>query len=140
MEIQEFFSKLRDRCQGYTELVLRIVAGVFILSHGFGKVNAFPELFFSFPDPLGIGSGLSLSLAVFAEFICALFFIVGLFTRFAALNLLITMLVAGLIFHALDPFAKKELALLYAVVFFYFTVVGGNTYSLDYWIRKRWLL
>src|SRR5687768_16117236 len=38
-----------------------------------------------FPDPLHIGSQLSLGLAVFAEVVCAALLIIGLCTRFAAL-------------------------------------------------------
>lgn len=121
------------------ELTLRLVLGAFILTHGWGKLSSFSEKSEMFPDPLGIGSTLSLSLATFAEFFCAILLMLGLFTRFAAFNILITMLVAGLIFHFADPFAKKELALLYAVGFLYFTIVGGNRYSLDQWIRNNFL-
>ena len=122
--------------QEYAELGLRVVAGGFMLTHGWGKLSSFSEKAGFFPDPLGIGSALSLSLATFAEFFCALLLIVGCFTRFAALNILITMLVAGLIFHSADPFGKKELALLYALVFCYFTVVGANRLSLDHFLKK----
>ncbi len=122
--------------QEWAELVLRVVAGVFMLTHGYGKLSSFSEKADFFPDPLGIGSALSLGLATFAEFFCAVLLIVGLFTRFVALNILITMLVAGLIFHSADPFGKKELALLYAVIFLYFTVAGGNRLSLDHYLKK----
>ena len=123
--------------QEYAELGLRLVAGAFMLTHGFSKLSSFSEKAGFFPDPLGIGSTLSLSLATFAEFFCALFLMAGLFTRFSALGILITMLVAGLIFHFEDPFGKKELALLYALIFCYFTVVGGNRFSLDHLLKKK---
>ncbi|MDE0118578.1 MAG: DoxX family protein [Bdellovibrionales bacterium] len=137
-EVEEIlFTLLRQFLQGVAELILRVVVGFFMLtSHGWGKLFSFSEKSQFFPDPLGIGSFASLTLATFAEFFCSILLILGLFTRFAAFNLLITMLVAGLIFHATDPFAKKELALLYALVFLYFTKVGGNRYSLDQWFRK----
>ena len=131
------FDKASQSYQDITELILRVVLGFFILTHGWGKLTSFPEKSEYFPDPLGIGSLLSLSLATFAEFFCAILLIIGLFTRFAALNIFITMLVAGFIFHFSDPFAKKELALLYATGFLYFLVMGGNRYSLDEWIRKK---
>ena len=133
------FHKVSDSYQEAAELVLRLVLGLFMLSHGWGKFSSFSEKSEMFPDPLGIGSALSLGLATFAEFFCSILLIVGLFTRFAALNILITMLVAGLIFHAADPFGKKEMALLYAAGFLYFTFVGGNRYSLDGWIRKTFI-
>ena len=130
------FNKVSHSYQETGELILRLVLGFFMLSHGWGKLSSFSEKSEFFPDPLGMGSALSLSLATFSEFFCSIFLILGLFTRFAALNILITMLVAGLIFHAADPFGKKELALLYAAGFLYFTIVGGNRFSLDEWIRK----
>ena len=134
------FHKASASYQDVAELILRLVLGKFMLcSHGWGKFFSFSEKSASFPDPLGLGSTLSLGLATFAEFFCSILLMLGLFTRFAALNLLITMLVAGLIFHAADPFVKKELALLYAAGFLYFTLVGGNRYSLDEWIRKTFL-
>ena len=128
---------LNTQYQELGELVFRLVLGVWILTHGWDKINSFSEKMDFFPDPLGIGSTLSLGLATFAEFFCGILLILGCFTRFAAFNLLVTMLVAGFIFHAADPFPKKELALLYAVGFFYFLMAGGNRFSLDQWIRGR---
>ena len=133
------FKTASSSYQECAELILRIVLGMFMLSHGWGKLSSFSEKLERFPDPLGIGSPLSLSLATFSEFFCSILLIVGLFTRFAAFNILATMIVAGLIFHYADPFAKKELALLYAAGFLYFTIVGGNRYSLDQWIRNTFL-
>ena len=130
---------VKQQYRDLAELVLRVVVSFFILTHGWGKLSGFSEKADFFPDPLGLGSTLSLGLATFAEFFCALLLLTGLLTRFASLSLLITMLVAGLIFHFPDPFVKKELALLYAVVFLYFTVVGGNRYSVDECLRRKCL-
>ena len=122
--------------QASGELVFRVILSLFILTHGWGKLSSFSEKSDVFPDPLGIGSYLSLSLATFAEFFCALLLLLGLFTRLASFGLLTTMLVAGLIFHSSDPFSQKELALLFATGFFYFTCAGGNRYSCDQWLRN----
>ena len=129
----------KQQYRDVAELVLRVVLSVFMLTHGWGKLSGFSEKANFFPDPLGIGSTLSLGLATFAEFFCAILLLVGLLTRFASLSLLITMSVAGFIFHFHDPFAKKEMAFLYAVVFLYFTVVGGNRYSVDECLRRKCL-
>ena len=132
------FGKLSPAYQAGAELMLRVGLGAFmLLSHGRQKLASFTEKSEVFPDPLKIGSFLSLSLATFAEFFCSILLILGLLTRFASLNLLITMLTAGLIFHYKDPFAQKELALLYAFGFAYFTFVGGNRYSLDQGLFRR---
>ena len=131
------FDKVSQTYQNITELILRITLGSFMLTHGWPKLASFSEKSEKFPDPLGIGSYLSLSLATFAEFFCAILLIIGLFTRFAAFNIFATMIVAGLIFHFSDPFDEKEKALLYAAGFLYFLIMGGNRYSVDEWIRKK---
>ena len=101
-------------------LVLRVGAGLMMaFAHGWGKMIKFQEIAPRFPDPIGLGSHFSLGLAVFAEFFCSLLVVVGLFTRFAALNVVVTMLVAAFVIHAADPFAKKELALLYLLAVSY---------------------
>lgn len=120
------------------ELIFRVTLSLFIMTHGWGKLVSFSEKADVFPDPIGLGSCLSLSLALFAEFFCGILLLVGLLTRFAAFTLLITMLVAGLIFHFDDPFNQKELALLYAAGFLYFTAAGGNRASIDACLRKKW--
>lgn len=90
----------------------------------------------SFADPFGIGPAASLALAVFAEFFCALLIIFGLFTRWAAIPLIITMIVAVFYVHVADPFSKMEKGLLYLIPYICLMVAGGGWYSLDAQIRK----
>ena len=99
--------------------------------HGWGKLVKFGDLSSKFPSVMGIGSAPSLVLAIFAEVVCAALLVFGVATRFAALNLLITMLVAALIVHGDDPFAKKELALAYATMYAALLCTGGGRYSVD---------
>lgn len=89
-----------------------------------------------FPDPLGVGEALSLALTVFAEFFCALFVVIGLFTRQAVLPLIITMLVAIFVMHWGDSFAKKELAILYLIPYIILFFMGSGAWSVDGQIRK----
>ncbi len=127
-----------SKYQALAEVVFRVVVGLFIVTqHGAGKLFSFSEKMEFFPDPLGVGSAVSLGLAVFGEFFCGILLVVGLFTRFAAFNLLAVMFVAGFVFHYADPFSKKELALLYGVCFLYFLLSGGNRYSLDQVLFKK---
>jgi len=119
-------------------LLLRVIAGVFMLTHGYGKfLSLFADGPVQFADPIGIGVTASLILAVFAEFFCSIFLIFGVATRFSAIPLLITMLVAALIVHAPDPFARKELPLLYAAVYIAIAIAGAGKYSVDNWIFKN---
>jgi putative oxidoreductase len=114
-------------------LVLRLFAGgMMFFVHGWPKLADFSDLSARFPDPLGLGSStLSLGLVVFAEAFCALAVMFGFATRLVAVPLLIAMLVAAFVFHADDPWAKKELAVLYAGAFFTLICAGPGKFSVD---------
>lgn len=113
-------------------LILRLSAGGFMLTHGYPKLTRlFESGEIKFGDPLGIGPAASLVLAVFAEFICSILVGLGLFTRLATVPLIITMLVAAFIAHGEDPFSRKELALMYILVYVTLLVFGGGKYSMD---------
>lgn len=118
-------------------LLLRVAAGVFMLTHGTGKVSTlFGDEPIAFADPIGLGETASLVLAAFAEFLCSILLIFGLATRFAAIPLLITMLVAALIIHQTDGFGKQELPLLYAVIYLSIALAGAGKISLDHLIYQ----
>ena len=119
-------------------LITRIFVGFAMLSHGFPKLQQLfsgEEIqFYSF---LWLTPKSTLILAVFAEFVCSIFIILGLFTRFALFFLLITMAVAGLIVHGADPFAKREMSLLYLSVYMLLFAFGPGRYSVDAMITRR---
>jgi putative oxidoreductase len=111
-----------------------------MLSHGipkFQKLVAGGAI--QFADPFGLGPTLSFVLTVFAEALCSIFVLVGLATRIATIPMIITMLVAIFSAHSADPFAKKELAVLYLLTFLTLLILGPGKYSLDGVIggRKR---
>ena len=108
-----------------------------LFSHGWGKLMGFSHMAPRFPDPLGLGSALSLFLVTGAEFFGSILLALGLFSRWASFSLLFTMLVVIFIFHWPDPFKEKELAVLYAFCFFLFTAAGGGKYSLDSLLKKK---
>lgn len=116
-------------------LLLRLAIGAFMLTHGLGK---FPKLFgedpIQFADPIGLGLTTSLALAVFAEVFCSVLLILGFTTRFAAIPLLITMMVAAFIIHGNDGFGRQEVPLLYSLIYLTLIFVGAGKYSLDNWI------
>lgn len=121
-----------DKSISFGLLILRAATGLFMLiAHGWPKLAGFSEKSGGFSDPIGLGSPFSLSLAVFAEVICALAVVLGVFTRVAAIPLVITMVVAAFIIHGDDPFAKKEFALLYAIPFLTLVFTGAGKFSLD---------
>ena len=118
-------------------LLIRLAAGGFMLSHGFGKLQKLVNGNFEFGDPIGVGPEISLGLTVFAEILCAFLILVGLFSRLAAIPLIITMLVAVFIVQADDDFGKKELGLFYLINYLVIFLSGAGKYSLDKLILKK---
>ena len=96
-------------------LAVRIIFGILLMNHGIQKWSNFQEMSAVFPDPLGIGSPLSLGLAIFGELVCSMAFIIGFLYRLAMIPMIFTMIVAFFVVHANDVFAVKELAFIYLV-------------------------
>lgn len=90
-----------------------------------------------FADPIGIGQAPTLGIAVFAEVICSLLLIIGIFTRLVVIPLLITMMVVVLIVNRGHTFGDIELALLYVFIYLILLVTGAGKYSLDGYLEKR---
>ncbi len=86
--------------------------------------------------PFQIGSTTSLALIVFAEFFCAAFIILGLFTRLAAIPLIIGMGVALFYAEKGQFFGDGEYAGLYMVCFLAILLLGPGKVSLDRFIGK----
>ena len=127
-----FSTDLKDNLPDFGLLFLRMSVGLFIVfGHGWDKLMNFGTMSTQFPDPIGMGSTVSLALVVFAEVFCGLAFALGLVTRFSALPLIIFMLVGAAVFHADDPWQKKEFALLYLIPFVTVFLSGPGEYSLD---------
>jgi putative oxidoreductase len=115
-------------------LVVRIWFGAsMLLLHGWGKLTGFSAMAEKFLDFLGMGRTPSLGLAVFAEVVCAALLVAGLWTRVAALALVVTMAVAFWVAHGgrLSGPGSGEMAFLYLGAYVVLFVAGGGKYSLD---------
>jgi putative oxidoreductase len=116
-------------------LIVRVVAGGALASHGFGKIqNPFhwmdggaspPPAFLQF-------------LAALSEFGGGIALIIGALTVVAAAGIFFTMAEA-LRYHltAGDPFGKWELALLYFVIAVLMLTAGPGKFSVDALLRSR---
>ena len=122
-------------------LVLRLAFGLTMMwSHGKGKLLKLMEGEdpIKFYDFMGLGAEISLVLVVFAEFVCAILLSLGLFTRFVAIPLVFTMFMAFFIVQAGDPFAKREMSLLFMMAYAVILITGPGRFSLDrLWKNKK---
>ena len=111
-------------------LLLRVAVSSMMLTHGMAKLLNFSTLSQTF-DPIGIGGSLSLGLVIFAEIGCSIAILVGFFTKFATVPLIIAMLTAAFVAHGGDGFAAKELSLLYLTVYTALFFIGPGAFSID---------
>lgn len=112
--------------------ILRVApASMMLFLHGLPKISGYGQIVSAFPDPTGLGSSVALVLAIFTEVFCSIGVLLGIFTRFSSLLLFLTMIIAALIVHAMDPIGRKEFALLYAIPFLVISLIGPGKYSVD---------
>lgn len=128
----------KQRIAAWGLLWLRVLMGLGIAYHGYGKIfggehfGANVEGFaggvakMGFPMPLFFAW-----CAAFSEFAGGIFVALGLFTRLAALSVFATMSVAAFVAHADDPLKVKELALAYWTMSGALVLTGGGCLSLD---------
>jgi len=125
-------AKSRSLSFDFSCLLIRLFFGIAMaLQHGLGKVppsekfvGGIEAMGLPFPFVMGWAAGLS-------ELVGGILLALGLLTRPSAFLLSITMLVAAFISHAGDPFAGKEKALMYLVVFVAIFISGGGRFSID---------
>ena len=121
----------------FAMLVLRVAFGcAMLINHGMPKLFKFDEMVGRFYNFLGLGAKISLLLVIFAEVFCSLFIILGLFTRLAAIPLIIMLLVILFAVHGGDPFSKIELPVLFLTAFSVLLFVGPGRVSIDGMINK----
>ena len=118
-------------------LWLRVLTGVGIAHHGYGKVfgghmDGFAEGIAAMGFPMPELFAWAAALSEFAGGICIA---LGLFTRPAAFFVFTTMAVAAFIKHSADPLKVKELALAYWTISGALVFLGAGMFSLDYKIK-----
>ena len=111
-------------------LCLRLLFGIMLMLHGLEKVYNYTELCFVFPDPIHIGSEISLLFVIFAEILCSIFFIIGALYRIMMIPMVIIMLVAFFHIHE-GSIVEGELAFIYLLMFILMYISGPGQYSID---------
>lgn len=134
-----FTTKVSENALAFALFIFRVgVGGLMLVDHGWDKLSHFAQKSQRFADPFHVGPTASLSLVVFAEFFCAAFIILGLFTRLATIPLIVTMAVAFVSAHHMDFSAGRggELPLLFLISFLVLLITGPGKASLDRFIGK----
>jgi putative oxidoreductase len=118
-------------------LLFARIAGAALLLwvHGLPKLLHWQEELVHIDDPLGMGRGLTLACALFAEIVCPLLVAAGLFTRLAALPMLFLLLVSMLLVHPEWSIAEGQFGWLLLIVFGTIALSGAGRYSLDARLR-----
>lgn len=108
-----------------------------MMGHGITKLTHFSEIAPKFMDFMGIGTQTSLGLAVFAEFFCAFFVVLGLFTRLAVIPLIFLFLVIVIKVKEFDIFDTAQLPFILLAGFTAILFMGPGKISIDGLISKR---
>ena len=116
--------------------VLRVGAGILMIHHGYDKLVHFNQYSQNFIHFLGMSAPVSLSLVIFAEFFCSVFLMLGLFTRLAAIPLIIDVSVAVVKGHKMDILGEGEHAALFVLIFIIILILGPGRISVDGMITK----
>ncbi|MEP7237761.1 MAG: DoxX family protein [Ferruginibacter sp.] len=117
-------------------LFLRLTVGILMMMHGYDKLVHFSQYQTKFMNFMGMGITTSLALIVFAEFFCSIFLILGLFTRLAAIPLIIATCVMVFKAHNGDVFGDGQTASLYLISYVVLLFVGAGKVSVDGMISK----
>lgn len=130
--MKSFFStKYSNASFNIGMLVLRVFLGLILISHGYPKLVNFPTLKHKFMNFLSLGSTVSLTLIIFAELFCGFLLVIGMFTRLAAIPVIIGMGVVFFIASHANLFSEGERGGMYMAAAFLILLCGPGRISVD---------
>lgn len=119
-------------------LYARLTGAALLLAvHGLPKLLHWRSELAHIDDPLGLGPGVTLSCALFAEIVCPLLVAAGLFTRLACLPVLFLLAVSMVLVHPDWSLEQGQFGWLLIIVFGTIALAGPGRFSVDAWWRRR---
>ena len=110
-------------------LFFRVSAALLLLQiHGLPKLLNWSTELQRIEDPFGLGPTLTLAMAVFAEVLCPILLILGIFARLACLPVLAVLGVALLVVHPEWTLEEAQFAWLFAVLFAGLAITGPGAW------------
>ena len=119
------------------ELPIRLMLAAIFIYHGFGKVTRI-EGTIGFFTKMGLEPAVPLAyLAAYGELIGGILIGLGLFTRLAALNCVVIILVAIFTVHVSQGFKGMEFQLLILASSLQLLMTGSGKVSIDHVLRSK---
>ncbi len=119
-------------------LFMRVSVSLLLLQvHGLPKLMHWSVEVQRIEDPFGLGGTLTLGLAVFAEVICPVLLILGVWARLACLPILAVLAVAVLFVHPEWSLEQGQFAWLLMILFAGLAITGPGPLVIGKALRKR---
>ena len=113
-------------------LFLRVAGAILLLHvHGIPKILHFQSELQKIEDPLHLGHGPTLVLAIFAEVVCPIFNLLGFRARLASFPIVFLLLVSMILVHPEWTIAEGQFGWLLFIVFGTIGLAGLGRHSLD---------
>lgn len=130
-EVQRRPKTLADISLPLGLLFLRVSAAVLLLQiHGLPKLFNWSTELQRIEDPFGLGTTLTLAMAVFAEVICPVLLILGVFARLACLPVLAVLGVALVVVHPEWSLEQAQFAWLFTVLYAGLAITGPGAWAI----------
>ncbi|AZF26490.1 DoxX family protein [Pseudomonas sp. R2-60-08W] len=112
-------------------LFLRVSGALFLLwVHGLPKLLNYSDQLKLIEDPFHLGAPLTLLLAIFAEVLCPLLIIAGVWTRLACLPILAVLVIALLVVHPEWTLFEGQFGWLLMIIFTSILIAGPGSLRL----------
>ncbi|KDD67588.1 putative oxidoreductase [Pseudomonas sp. BT76 TE3572] len=125
-------SRWDQRAQDFGLFFLRVSGGLFLLwVHGLPKLLNYSTQLQTIEDPFHLGANVTLMLAIFAEVLCPLLIVAGVFVRLACLPILCVLLIALLIVHPQWSLDEGQFGWLLMMLFTSLLIAGPGRLALN---------